>query len=39
MLRQQVRIGDDYRTIIAKKDAEILKLREQLANENKIDFI
>jgi hypothetical protein len=24
MLRQQVHIGDDYRTLIAKKDAEIL---------------
>ncbi|CAF1010240.1 unnamed protein product [Adineta steineri] len=39
MLRKQVDTSNNYRTLIAKQEAEILKLREQLANKNKIDII
>jgi len=38
MLRKQVNISNDYRTLIAKQEAEILKLREQLSNENRTDL-
>ncbi|CAF1623276.1 unnamed protein product [Adineta ricciae] len=38
-LRKQVDSGQGYRAVIAKQEAEITKLREQLANENKLDFI
>lgn len=38
-LRKQVQINEDYRIIIAKRDAEILKLREQLSTENTNDLL